>query len=338
MRILFALCVILFVTSAETEPAVGANHTFVNHGISASVNDTATPLFLPGIYRAGIDVSEGILSSVDDAEQVDGGAFATAALQYKVGKGSISLYAAAFASAQNNSFFGVQLTGGQGGANADTSISDRWSLATAGPVATAQVQGYFKISSSLNADAIGVPGTLGNDRDRVQSEAIARLSISGTGIPPGPYAYLGKGNDLWAYREHREGYNASVTDINLPLTVTEIPVVVNVTGGSALVGWSMNVAAVAGVSNTDVTNYTEGAALASVDASHTFSWGGITNVIDLSTGEPIADWTLTSDSGFDWTHAAVIPEPTTSALALLAFVGLVVYRRRIHAEKSSRPA
>jgi len=60
---------------------------------------------------------------------------------------------------------------------------------------------------------------------------------------------------------------------------------------------------------------------------NTLRWGGITSVTDAATGEPIEGWTITSASGFDYAHAAPVPEPTTVCLALLGLLGLA--RRRI---------
>jgi len=55
-------------------------------------------------------------------------------------------------------------------------------------------------------------------------------------------------------------------------------------------------------------------------------WGGISSVIDAN-GNPILDFTVSSDSGFD--YATAVPEPGTSAM-LLAGVGLLgwIARRR----------
>ena len=61
------------------------------------------------------------------------------------------------------------------------------------------------------------------------------------------------------------------------------------------------------------------------DFIDTLKWGGITGVTD-ELGRPIDSWTITSASGFDYTHA--VPEP--SALALLSVVSLLapMARRR----------
>ena len=55
-----------------------------------------------------------------------------------------------------------------------------------------------------------------------------------------------------------------------------------------------------------------------VTFQNSLDWGGITSVVNLSTGEPITNWSVTSKSGFDYSQVfPPIPEP--SSLALLTF-------------------
>lgn len=54
----------------------------------------------------------------------------------------------------------------------------------------------------------------------------------------------------------------------------------------------------------DIFHHNSGFALALRNVSHTFTWGGITSLTDADTGALITDCTLTSASGFDYTHAA----------------------------------
>ena len=58
-------------------------------------------------------------------------------------------------------------------------------------------------------------------------------------------------------------------------------------------------------------------------------WGGISGV-QLADGTVVSDFSVRSDSGFDWIHAAAVPEPGTYALMLvgLAVMGHAARRRR----------
>jgi hypothetical protein len=60
------------------------------------------------------------------------------------------------------------------------------------------------------------------------------------------------------------------------------------------------------------------------DFSHTIAWGGITSIVDASSGLPVEGWSMESASGLDYTNA--IPEP--ASLAAVAAAGLALLRRR----------
>ena len=81
----------------------------------------------------------------------------------------------------------------------------------------------------------------------------------------------------------------------------------------------------------DVINHESGTAIAIGDVLHTLAWDVITSVTDADTGALVTDWTLTSDSGFDYTRAAAVPEPPSLFLlgtGLGASLGLVLLCRR----------
>jgi hypothetical protein len=66
------------------------------------------------------------------------------------------------------------------------------------------------------------------------------------------------------------------------------------------------------------------------DYSKTLTWGGITGVFNAETGEPLTNWTITSESGFDYSKPYV-PEPTSIVLLSSAFctwLGCARPRRR----------
>ncbi|MDP9124134.1 MAG: PEP-CTERM sorting domain-containing protein [Pseudomonadota bacterium] len=66
-----------------------------------------------------------------------------------------------------------------------------------------------------------------------------------------------------------------------------------------------------------------------IDASHSLYWQGISEVTD-GRGNAVAGYTLTSDSGTDWSRdfsPSAVPEPANIALLLAGF-GLLALRRR----------
>ena len=92
-------------------------------------------------------------------------------------------------------------------------------------------------------------------------------------------------------------------------------------------GFSMSLYGDAYAADLDEKN--PGAALAffNGDLSRTLLWGGVTGVTDAATGEPIDDWSVTSDSGFDYSKPASepsmsVPEPST--LVLTGLGGLIL--------------
>jgi hypothetical protein len=73
-----------------------------------------------------------------------------------------------------------------------------------------------------------------------------------------------------------------------------------------------------------------GSANADADFSHTFRWGEVTDVFDVTTGQPIpaSDFHLYGEDGFDWAHPLAVPEPATRVLAIVGFVGLAAFAPR----------
>jgi hypothetical protein len=67
----------------------------------------------------------------------------------------------------------------------------------------------------------------------------------------------------------------------------------------------------------------------SANYAHSVLWGGISSVT-LPDGTPVTGWTITSDSGFDYTQPAVDPDdvPEPASLGLLACAPVVKLRRR----------
>jgi hypothetical protein len=209
-------------------------------------------------------------------------------------------------------------------------MTDTWHFKTKGPGKHFTVHGSFKLRADLVTSADGVNGTAANQyRDSVTSSARSVVTVFGTGIPPGPYTSHGHLN-TWGYFE----------DVVSPATINPhfaekapktIPTEIEVEGNSTVVSWTLQLDTGSSVLAQDVINHKSGTAVAIGDALHTLDWAGITSVTDADTGAPVTDWTLTSDSGFDYTRAAAaVPEPASLLLlgtGLSSWLGLVLLRR-----------
>ena len=212
-------------------------------------------------------------------------------------------------------------------ADASAIMVDEWNFEFDRPTSNIFVFAKFNLSGNLTTTADGVNGTPANGRqDEIDAHAIATLFVHGDGIADGPYLSHGP-RDIWGYFE--EGVlsltiNPHIRE-NPPAT---IPVALLFPGGSdkvsGIVAWTLGVRAEVTVDDADVINHQAGSAIAIADFAHTLSWGGITSVTDADTGQPITNYTLTSASGFDYTHpfAGPIPEPGSvpepSSIGLLA--------------------
>jgi len=67
-----------------------------------------------------------------------------------------------------------------------------------------------------------------------------------------------------------------------------------------------------------------GTSSASIDFGNTITWGGINAILDAN-GNEIANYTLTSDTGLDWT--GVVPAPGASVVFAMGMTGVVRRRR-----------
>jgi hypothetical protein len=47
------------------------------------------------------------------------------------------------------------------------------------------------------------------------------------------------------------------------------------------------------------------------------TWGGVESVIDLDSGLPVADWSVISRSGADYSKSFEVPEPATLLMLIV---------------------
>jgi hypothetical protein len=135
-----------------------------------------------------------------------------------------------------------------------------------------------------------------------QPRAAYTLKIEGTGVPTGPYG------GWYAYtliqpNENFSTNNPPPSSISLNFPVTS--------GAYNNISYYMEIAGAEHV-NAD------GAGAYVMDLSHSLVWDGIDYVTDDTTGEIVTDWTITSESGVDYSHPlSDVPEPSGFGIAAL---------------------
>jgi hypothetical protein len=66
------------------------------------------------------------------------------------------------------------------------------------------------------------------------------------------------------------------------------------------------------------------------ELSRSLTWGGLEGVYDFFTGEKLDDWSITSESGFDYSQPFSVPEPSSSVLLATLLCAAAARRRRAH--------
>ena len=190
----------------------------------------------------------------------------------------------------------------------------------------------LRLSGGLSAKADGeytatYPVSVINS-DFIDADAEATVKVSGRGVaPPGsPYPngtagyYHDQINSSNTFNEHVtldpvKGFYVTLNDVT-PYEPKNIFYMLEVFASASLQDW-------------DLDNKKPGAANASGNFMHTLTYEGITSVTDAATGEPIANWSVTSASGFDWAHPFEVPEPCSLvSMMTVAFLFGPVYKRR----------
>jgi hypothetical protein len=214
------------------------------------------------------------------------------------------------------------LTAGNVTVQSYADMTDKWTFKVVSrDGALLHVKGSFKLSGSQTAKADGADHQPGGYMDTVTAVAESHLSVTGNGIPPGPYQ-----NGWYAYDQ--EDMNTNAVDTNVHLAAPQYIYVDTVYYASVPKSVSYDFEldqSVSVVSNDFVRG---GTALAQGDFSHTLIWDGITSVTDEQ-GNPVTDWTLSTESGVDFAHAIQeTPEPSTAVLLLTAIPLTYFLRRR----------
>jgi hypothetical protein len=224
-----------------------------------------------------------------------GGANAFLDVQARARSGGIRVKAAGLASASANIVNEAIFNG-----RASASWKDDITLTIPGD----PFFGHIAVNAVLNLHGTFEvdPGPLGDGLTNLQIFEAEEHQPSS--LPPAPSQIC----QCWGQiRKNSEGSSNVVI-----LPPTQIPVRIDIffpgstVGGYAL-GYKLEV--VANGHSGSGPGLPAGIEVTTADFSNTLSWGGITSVEKLSTGEPITDYTISSSSGFDYTKSFEAQEP-----------------------------
>ena len=169
---------------------------------------------------------------------------------------------------------------------------------TSGPLL---IQGFVKLHGSMDASSTTTGSLTGGS-------ASAYVTLEGSGIDNPNVPYL----DIFQNAGQPKQSVSNAWDSNVvPFAFLTDPY-----WGYRL-EFHLSVGGNAAVSSARYVDAGIGTASSVFNASfeNTLEWGGITSVTDADTGEPITDWSVTSESGFDYSQ--VYPAPLPSSVILL---------------------
>jgi hypothetical protein len=174
----------------------------------------------------------------------------------------------------------------------------------------AKVSGYLNLTGDMFvAEAEEGPS--------IGAQASVGVTIFGTGLTTSSYGLTTVGLT-------GGGFSDSVSNVAL--------FSFDVSGGQAKM-ISFQTSLTGGIQLSGANFSVQQGALATADFGGDFTgsldWGGITSVVNARTGQPLANWTVTSKSGFDYTQVfPPVPEPSAATLLLTAVAGGAARRRR----------
>ena len=196
-----------------------------------------------------------------------------------------------------------------------------------GDGASGRVDASATFADQFEIDAAGLTGQQGHFKARVTMPFTA--SVSAELYTVGLLSAFVRVNDRETWSEHYSSANGATISyvdhdgVELAIGTPMIFDVPFVYGQSIAIFGFMDIA-IQGQTSLAYPSFA-----ATVDASHCLYWQGISEVTD-GRGNLVASYTLTSDSGTDWSRdfsPSAVPEPANVALLLAGF-GLLALRRR----------
>jgi hypothetical protein len=226
------------------------------------------------------------------------------------GPGQVSAYATAQSSIN-------AVGGGKVHVNATASMFDNLLFTTLGPMGqTLHIATHWNITGHIGGSASDP------NPDETATSAGSYLGLWGTAFGDA------HGTQDSAILESSAGYDInSIQNLGSENQASaSIPVTITVqTGLFFPLGATMQVIAVSSTSS-DGTNPQNANSQVTADYAHTLAWGGIDSVTD-DNGNPVTGWSVTSDSGFDYSKPYNVPEPASFALLAVALPVVLTSRR-----------
>jgi hypothetical protein len=266
---------------------------------------------------------------------VEGNATATAGIGHLHGVAGFSVFGRTFVGSINGNdtlFSGT----GSGSASAEATWTDTAIFQSTGEPDGASVtinaslnfhgsvngggSAFPDLQISVDPQSPDNPNHVGSDFARGFGGASAL--ISGNGIFGGAVSSFSSGSS-----------DGSRSD-SLPIPKS-IPVTLQaIVGGSISVRYDLQVGAAGGGMSGSLVG-DEFSGVGTADVGETVGWGGISSVIDNATGQPITNWTIKSDSGFDYSKPFVeTPEP--ASLILLSMGGVLLFAKAMDGHRRAQ--
>jgi hypothetical protein len=178
------------------------------------------------------------------------------------------------------------------------------------PADPAKISGYLNLTGNMNVAELEQGPSIG-------AQSSVGVTISGTGITTAS-------DGLTTVGIEGESFEDSVSDVVL--------FSFDVSAGQAK-AIALQLSLLGGIQFAGANFSVQQGAHASADFGGDFTgslnWGGITSVTNARTGQPLANWTVASKSGFDYTQVfPPVPEPSSAALVLAALAAFTSQRRR----------
>jgi hypothetical protein len=284
---------------------------------------SATPPFKVDKTAANFVQNEvpGFTIGEEDAVQaVHAGAEADAHVTGEVAPGRLHVFASAFAVTQNPAGTShLSFTSGSAGATMSAEYHDFVTVSLPfAPDNNLDLVIHFAWLLSVEA-VTSVDGGNVDSLNFAEVDSQAILKLSGLSVLPNSDDEHSSAQDIFAYRHEHLDRSGFAIELQPKPTAVEGLAVVDIFKGTGKFSVDARMTAQTDVSIINHGNTIKPAvAGGKVDASHTLRWGGITSVTNAATGEIIADYTLSSTSGFDYRFPAPLPEPGSLLLATLA--------------------